>query len=398
MGLVPHGSSNHNLHLLSTGKSGHTVVSGEFRVKTTILQVVLHVGRRKGTDVKTGTLGELGINGLAHLGPTIGGKVLDGAVALFASLVLHFVLVLLVLVLTSVSNELRHHSLGLADNSILVLPGDLERSLLLGLLLGGQLHGNLNERLLVLTVSVSPSDVLVGGLVQVSLNVVESVLGHVSDTSIGVLPHIASLGNNFPSEHLDHGTLTSTVLTHASDTGSHGHLDGDIEKGGHGVSGVREVAVTHLHEGLGARLDTLDGTGLRETELQLGLLEGEVSHGIGVLGDKAVEVTLVDVELQSIDLHDVGTAVVQESGIVGHHDTGDLCEGVDVVLHPSDVDHIQVIGGFIQKQNICLLKHGSGHGKLHSPSSGEGGHGVVRLSLTILGETDSGHDAEHFVA
>ena len=43
----------------------------------------------------------------------------------------------------------------------------------------------------VLTRGVPPLDVLVGGLVQVLLNVVEGVLGNVGNTQVGVLPDSA---------------------------------------------------------------------------------------------------------------------------------------------------------------------------------------------------------------
>jgi hypothetical protein len=78
----------------------------------------------------------------------------------------------------------------------------LETTLLQLLLLRGEGHGDLNKTLLVLTRLVTPSDVLVGGLVQMVLDVMESVLGDVCDTCLRVLPDISLLGHKFSSQDL----------------------------------------------------------------------------------------------------------------------------------------------------------------------------------------------------
>jgi hypothetical protein len=131
------------------------------------------------------------------------------------------------------------------------------------------LHGNLDERLLVVTVGITPADILIRGLVKVSLNMMESVLGDVSNTSIRVLPGITSLRDNLTGEDLDHGRLTSTILTDTTNARAHGDLDRDIKEGGDSVTGVGKVSVYKLHESLGLGLNTLDRPGLRELELEL---------------------------------------------------------------------------------------------------------------------------------
>mmetsp|Transcript_22654 Transcript_22654/g.65223 ORF Transcript_22654/g.65223 Transcript_22654/m.65223 type:complete len:554 (+) Transcript_22654:1069-2730(+) len=224
------------------------------------------------------------------------------------------------------------------------------------------------------------------------LDVVEGVLGDVGDTGVGVLPDITHLRLDLSDEELDHGTLTGAVLADAGNTGAEGDLDGDVEEGGRVVDGVGEGALGHLHESLTLGLDTLDGTRLGEPELHLRLGDGEVGAGLRLELDELVEVTLEGVELQVLDLKDVGAAIVEKAGIVRHDDGGDIMEGVEVVLDPGNVDDVQVVGGLIKEENIGPLKHGSRKSELHTPSTGEGRHGVVGLGLAIFGETDSGQD------
>ena len=92
--------------------------------------------------------------------------------------------------------------------------GDLEALLLLR----GELAGDLGSELSVLTVLVPPSDVLVGGLVHVHLDVVEGVLGDVGHAEVGVLPHLTGGGLDLSCEHLDDGGLAGSVGTEDSNT------------------------------------------------------------------------------------------------------------------------------------------------------------------------------------
>mmetsp|Transcript_6537 Transcript_6537/g.10320 ORF Transcript_6537/g.10320 Transcript_6537/m.10320 type:complete len:723 (-) Transcript_6537:88-2256(-) len=216
------------------------------------------------------------------------------------------------------------------------------------------------------------------------------MLGDVGNTGVGVLPNISSLGLNLSNKKLDHGGLSGAVLSNAGNAGAQRNLNGDIEQGRLLVYGIGEGALRHLHEGLSLRFDTLDGSRLGELELHLGFGEGEVGTSAGLDLNKLIQVTLVEVQLQVLNLQDVGAAIIEETRVVGHHDDSDIGEGVDVLLHPSNIDNIQVVGGLVHEQDIGLLKHGTGKGELHSPSSGEGGHGVIGLGLSIRDESDGG--------
>mmetsp|Transcript_7344 Transcript_7344/g.13350 ORF Transcript_7344/g.13350 Transcript_7344/m.13350 type:complete len:216 (-) Transcript_7344:307-954(-) len=94
----------------------------------------------------------------------------------------------------------------------------------------------------------------------------------------------------------------------------------------------------------------------------------------------------------------MGTAIIQKTGIVRHNDGSDISEGVKVLLHPCNVDDIQVIGGLIHEQNIGLLKHGTREGELHAPSTRKRGHGVIGLGLAVRHETDIGKHSPDILA
>mmetsp|Transcript_3700 Transcript_3700/g.5375 ORF Transcript_3700/g.5375 Transcript_3700/m.5375 type:complete len:351 (-) Transcript_3700:1910-2962(-) len=313
--LVPHSSCEHDLHLLSSRKGRHTVVSSEFSSKTTSSQVLLDVLGGKRADVKTGALRDLHIDGLHGLVPThflqnLGAEVLSAVHG--RSGVLDLVLKVLALVGFPSSNKLGNNLLYLGNLSSLVIS---ERDLIRGLLklqLGlSELQSDLDKRLLILTlVGVTPTDVLIGSLVQVLLNVVESVLSDVSDTGIGVLPHISNLRLDLSDQKLDHGRLSGTVLTNTGNTRAQTDLNGDIEQSRLFVTGVGKGAATHLHEGLTLGLNTLDRTRLGEIELELTLLERKVSTSTRLDLDELIQVTLEGIELQVLNLQDVGTAIV----------------------------------------------------------------------------------------
>mmetsp|Transcript_14508 Transcript_14508/g.21671 ORF Transcript_14508/g.21671 Transcript_14508/m.21671 type:complete len:246 (+) Transcript_14508:988-1725(+) len=226
---------------------------------------------------------------------------------------------------------------------------------------------------------------------------VEGVLGDVGNTSVGVLPNISDLRFDLTDKKLNHGRLSGSIFSDAGNTGRQRHLHRNIEEGWCLIAWVSESTLGHLHECFTLGLDTLDRTRLGELELKLRLSEGEVRTSTGLDLDELIEVTLVHMQLQVLNLHHVGTAVVKETRVVRHHDTSDVGEGVDVLLYPGNVDNIKMVRGLIKKQNIGLLKHGTGKGELHTPSTGESGHSVIGLGLSIRNETDSGKHFPHLL-
>ena len=61
-----------------------------------------------------------------------------------------------------------------------------------------------------------------------------------------------------------------------------------------------------------------------------------------------------------------------------------------VSLNLCNVNNIHVIYWFIKKKNISPLKHITGKGQLHMPSSRKGGYTVIRIGFSVRYETYSG--------
>ena len=76
-------------------------------------------------------------------------------------------------------------------------------------------------------------------------------------------------------------------------------------------------------------------------------------------------------ELQSVNLNDVSTAFVEESSIMRHHDACDRLEGINIILHPSDVNDIwkrgkKIIADFYDTELLikCVLVENYPNGSL----------------------------------
>lgn len=112
----------------------------------------------------------------------------------------------------------------------LLTVNDNERSVLhlLGLFLADD-TGSLAHLLEILTGLVTPEHVLERGLVEVVIDVVESVLSDVTNDQVGVLPDLTALVRlHVTDEELDEGRLSGTVRTENGNTGRKGNLEGNI--------------------------------------------------------------------------------------------------------------------------------------------------------------------------
>lgn len=81
------------------------------------------------------------------------------------------------------------------------------------LLVGGKGASRLGRLLLVVSVLVTPLDVLRRRLLEVLLDVVEGVLGDVGDAEVGVLLDASDVGEGLAGEELDEGRLSGSVGT-----------------------------------------------------------------------------------------------------------------------------------------------------------------------------------------
>lgn len=206
----------------------------------------------------------------------------------------------------------------LVDSPLDTFNDDDSSFLHLLLLLLGEFSVTLGEFFEILTGLVTLKHVLKRSQVEVVVNVVESVLSDVTDDQVGVFPDFSSLvGFGLSDEKLDEGRFTGSVGSENGDTGRERDLERDVVKLLNGGSRVLESDVTHLHERLLLGLDTIEKGRVGEGEVViLERVELVVSLGLGNELDESVEVTGVPLDLELVQVENVGTDVVEESRVV----------------------------------------------------------------------------------
>jgi len=154
------------------------------------------------------------------------------------------------------------------------------------------------------------------------INVVESVLGDVTNDQVGVLPDLTALvGLHVTNEELDEGRFAGSIGTEDGDTRRERDLESDVVQLLNGLGGVLESNLAHFQQTLLLGLDTLKKRWVGEFELVvLGSLECVIRLGLGDLLDKGLEVAFVSPDLEAVQVEDIGDGVVEEARIVGHND------------------------------------------------------------------------------
>ncbi|KAK1245414.1 hypothetical protein MKX08_005043 [Trichoderma sp. CBMAI-0020] len=258
---------------------------------------------------------------------------------------------------------------------------DLVHGLLIGL--GDDLVGTVHG-LTILTSLETPLDVLGRSLVQVVINVGESVLLDVGDTDVLVLVDLTTSGDELTAKNVDQGRLSSTVGANDGNTRAQGALEADVGDLGLGSTGVLEGHLGSTQDGLGLGLDTLKETRLGEAELDLGGTKLVVGLGRRNTLDELLQVTTVTLKLEALVVNDVLADVVEEAGVV-RDDDGSARRADKVVLEPLDVLHVQVVGRLVKKQDIGGLEDGTAQSELHLPTTRKSGD----LTLDhLLGEAE----------
>ena len=211
MRTAPGSSTEDDLDLLTTGETAHGVVGDKLGFETEIGEVLLDLT----TDERAEQTSTLSLSGVdlkdllleATLDEVVARKpdVLRGAEALERHLVLIRLLELLPVE-------------DLLDEALLTFD-DNERSILhLLLLLLGDLSVGLHQLLEILSGLVAPEHVFEGSLVEMMIDVMESMLSDIADDQVGVLPDLATLvGLHVTDEKLDESRFTGTVGTKHSD-------------------------------------------------------------------------------------------------------------------------------------------------------------------------------------
>ncbi|ROW16830.1 hypothetical protein VPNG_01505 [Cytospora leucostoma] len=385
---LPRASSQDNLDTLTTGETLHAGVRNQLVVETEVAAVSLNLLSDQRAELTRG-------ESLLHVDLSNELLVRSKQLRTRQPLVVgshhgHLTLVLLARVLDQSERALilvRVLELPTrvdTDNATL---GTLDPEDLLGgklIILSDDLVGTVHG-LTVLTSLETPLDVLGWGLVQVVVDMGESMLLDVGNTDVLVGPDLTLGGDELTGQDVDQRGLASTVGADDSDTRSQRALEGDVLDLGLGSTGVLEGHPAGTQNGLGLGLDTLKETGFGERELDLGSTKLEVGPGLGVLLDELGQVTLVGLELEvTLVVDDVLADAVEETRVVRHNDGGAV--GVlKVVLEPLNVLHVQVVSGLVKQQDVGVLEDGTAQSELHLPTTRERGNQTVNH---VVSETE----------
>ena len=90
-----------------------------------------------------------------------------------------------------------------------------------------------------------------------------------------------------------------------------------------------------------------------------------------------IVVAHIDLDLVVVDVADVGADVVEEVPVVAHYD-----HRAGVVhqkpFQPVDAGHVQVVGGFVQQDDVRLPEESLGQKHLHLFLGRQGAHGLAQ--------------------
>mmetsp|Transcript_18291 Transcript_18291/g.55000 ORF Transcript_18291/g.55000 Transcript_18291/m.55000 type:complete len:572 (+) Transcript_18291:826-2541(+) len=387
MGVLPHGCRDDHLHLLTTGEAADVGVGAELGLDAQVHQVLLHHagGQRALVQPLRGRL--LGVQGghqllHTHLDQLVTRHPL--VVLWVQTLELHLVLVRALEL--AAGGELLDLALLAVDNvnGVQVL-----------LVFIVDLAVDLGQSLPILADGIPPLDVLVGGLLEVLLHVVEGVLGHVGDSQVGMLPHHTVLGLRLACEQLDDGGLACAVGANAGNAGVEAALQRHVAHHVLVHARVPEADLVHLENGAVLGLDALQEPGLGEDKLDGALLQVVVRPRLRLLLHERRQVAPVALQLAVLVVDDVSAHSVQEATVVGHNHAGHVGQAVQVALQPGHVVDVQVVGGLVQQQNVCLHQHSAGKSELHLPAARQGGDGRL---LHLSGEAHAGEHPLHLCA
>lgn len=378
---LPRAGGKHDLDTLTTGETSHTGVGDQLSLDTELGAVGFDLLADQGTELTAGE-GLLLVNLGNHFGvrlddfvPRNPGVVVghhgNPALLLEANVLTKsertFVLVGVLELSAGVdTNDTTLSAFDVVDlvHSLLIVVGDD---------LVGTVHG-----LTVLTGLETPLDVFGGGLFEVVINVSESVLLDVGDTDVLVLVDLTTGGNQFTGQDVDQSRFTGTVGTNDGNTRAQGHLETNVRNLGTRSTRVLEGHVGDTDDGLGLGLDTLEVTGLGELELHVRSTKLVVRAGSRDLLDELAQTTTVALELEALVVDDVLDNVVQKAAVVRDHD-GCARRVDEVVLQPFDVLDVQVVGGFVEQENVWVFEHSTGQSELHLPTTRKGGDGAFEL-------------------
>ena len=88
---------------------------------------------------------------------------------------------------------------------------------------------------------------------------------------------------------------------------------------------------------------------------------------------------------------------VEEAGVVRDDEGGDVGVGLEVVLEPLDVGNIEMVGRFVEEEDISTHQHGAGQSQLHLPTTRQRADLLLLATLGAAGESDLLEDSNNTV-
>ena len=162
-------------------------------------------------------------------------------------------------------------------------------------------------------------------LLQVVVDMGESVLIDVGDMDVLVSVNITPGWDQFTSKDVDQGGLSGTVGANDGNTGSERAQEGNVANLGLGGTGVLEAHVGGTNDGLGLSLDTLEVARFGEFEVDLEGTKLIVRPSGRNILCKGFEVTPVMLKLEALVADDMLNNIIKEAGIVRDDDGGSTC-------------------------------------------------------------------------
>mmetsp|Transcript_2765 Transcript_2765/g.7577 ORF Transcript_2765/g.7577 Transcript_2765/m.7577 type:complete len:646 (-) Transcript_2765:295-2232(-) len=391
MGMVPHRGRKHHLDLLPARELTDTAVGAVLFVETNVLEMLLHVRRRQWSLERSAARRDLLVDLLQLLAPAHAFQFVerkpDGErTRLVFKLHLVLVVALGATLHAAVAGQRANHDLLLVLlETVVRLPAILKRLLHHGKLRIGRHHGVLHKRLLVVAMLIAPLDVLVGRLLKMVLDMVERMLRDVSDAAVRMLPYVAQLRLDLSGQQLDDRGLARAVRANARHARRETHANRHVAYLRTVDARIGVLDVVHLHDRLALRRDAFEIARLRKLKLERAGLELEVRLGLWLALHKLRQVALVRLQLQRIDLDDVGAHAFQEPLVVRHDDRRHVIQAVQIVFNPLHVDNVKMIGRLVEQQDVGTLKHSAAKRKLHAPTTGQMAHRALEHDF---GESD----------
>jgi hypothetical protein len=382
VGATPGGGTEDNFDLLPTRETPHRVVRDELGLETEVGKVGLDLTANEGAK-QTETLSLASVNFQNLLLETTLNQLITGEPDVLGraeSLERDFVLVRL---LELLSGE------DLVDEPLLTLDDDGSTLLHLLLFLLRDLAGCLGHILQIFAGLVTPQHILEWGFVEMVVNVVEGVLGDITNDQVGVPPDFATLvAFHVTNEQLDEGRFTRTVRSKDGDAGGQGNLECDVVELLNSLGGILEANFAHLQQTLLLGLDTLKQRGIGELELVVFQgLESIVRLGLRDNLHEAFEVAAVSPKLEAVEMENIGDDVIEEARVVGDDDGSTSGQAGEVLLQPGDVNDVEMVRGLIEQEDVSLEQHGTSKSQLHLPTTGQTTDGMC---LAFIAETDGG--------